>query len=191
MAAKRTLTTPDLVVLSMLSEKPRHGYELNLELERRDVRDWAGISRPQVYYSLAKLARAHLIRPAPAADREGPGPEREVYAVTAAGRTALVRALERADWAEHCEVPPFLTWMALSQHARPAAVAEQIERRRGFLDTQLARERQTLGYFENEEGYEFDAARSMVELTIAQFEAELDWLKRVKRRFARYTQGAL
>ena len=56
-------TTPDLVVLSLLAEKPRHGYEVNQELEWRDVRDWAGISRPQVYYSLAKLARNGMIHP--------------------------------------------------------------------------------------------------------------------------------
>ena len=49
---------PDLVLLSLLAERPQHGYQANLELERRQVRDWAGISRPQVYYSLEKLARA-------------------------------------------------------------------------------------------------------------------------------------
>ena len=55
-AKKRELTTPDLVLLSLLAERPMHGYQANLELERRQVRDWAGISRPQVYYSLGKLA---------------------------------------------------------------------------------------------------------------------------------------
>ena len=62
-ASKRlALTTPDLVLLSLLAERPMHGYEANLELERREIRDWAGISRPQVYYSLEKLARAGSIR---------------------------------------------------------------------------------------------------------------------------------
>ena len=50
------LTIPDLVLLSLLAERPMHGYEANLELERRCIRDWAAISRPQVYYSLEKLA---------------------------------------------------------------------------------------------------------------------------------------
>lgn len=36
---KRELTTPDLVLLSLLAEGPRHGYEANAELERREVRD--------------------------------------------------------------------------------------------------------------------------------------------------------
>lgn len=190
MAAPRQLTTPDLVVLAMLSEKPRHGYQLNLELERRDVRDWAGISRPQVYYSLAKLARAHLVRPVTSTEHTGSGPDREVYTITTAGKTALARALERSDWAEQRPVPPFLTWMALAQYARPGAFVTQVERRRRFLETQLARERQTLSYFEGHEGFEFDAARSMVELTVAHFEAELEWLKRVRHRFAHYTEGA-
>ncbi|MFI5107117.1 MAG: hypothetical protein ACHP79_19505, partial [Terriglobales bacterium] len=60
-ARKRELTVPDLVLLSLLAEQPMHGYQANLELERRQVEDWAGISRPQVYYSLEKLARLGLV----------------------------------------------------------------------------------------------------------------------------------
>ena len=40
-AAKKTgLTVPDLVLLSLLAEQPMHGYQANLELERRQVQDW-------------------------------------------------------------------------------------------------------------------------------------------------------
>ena len=45
-AKKRELTVPDLVLLSLLAEQPMHGYQANTELERRQVQDWAGISRP-------------------------------------------------------------------------------------------------------------------------------------------------
>src|SRR6202050_3890243 len=94
--AKRThaLTIPDLVLLSLLAERPMHGYEANLELVRREVQDWAGISRPQVYYSLEKLARAGLIRTAEN-DEPSAGPERSVFATTAKGRTALADAVGR------------------------------------------------------------------------------------------------
>jgi hypothetical protein len=60
-ARKRALTTPDLVLLSLLVERPMHGYEANQELVRREVQDWAGVSRPQVYYSLEKLALADAL----------------------------------------------------------------------------------------------------------------------------------
>ena len=91
-ARKRELTTPDLVLLSLLAEGPRHGYQANAELERREVRDWAGISRPQVYYSIEKLAQLGLVR---ASENESAavGPERRVFQTTAKGRAALADAL--------------------------------------------------------------------------------------------------
>src|SRR2546428_14049350 len=90
---KLALTTPDLVLLSLLAERPMHGYQANLELERREVHDWAGISRPQVYYSLKKLVRCGFIRAAESHDPAA-GPERTVFATTAGGRAALAKALE-------------------------------------------------------------------------------------------------
>src|SRR5438445_10038623 len=91
---KTALTVPDLVLLSLLTEQPMHGYQANLELERRQIQDWAGISRPQVYYSLEKLARLGLIRVS--GDQEPAlGPERRVFSTSAKGRSALAAALER------------------------------------------------------------------------------------------------
>src|SRR5438132_11300089 len=92
------LTTPDLVLLSLLVERGMHGYQANLELERRCVRDWAGISRPQVYYSLEKLAAAGLVRAAES-DQPAEGPARRGVETTAKGRAALSGALERGRWA--------------------------------------------------------------------------------------------
>src|SRR5712672_1887530 len=101
---KSSLTTPDLVLLSLLAERAMHGYEANLELERRHVRDWAAISRPQVYYSLEKLAQAGLIRETDS-DEPTAGPERRPYATTTKGRTALAAALEAEDWTTQRERP--------------------------------------------------------------------------------------
>src|SRR6266403_4986082 len=75
------LTTPDLVILSLLAERPMHGYEANATLEDRKIRDWAAVSRPQIYYSLDKLTRLGLIR-AIAEDSPSAGPERRVLQTT-------------------------------------------------------------------------------------------------------------
>jgi DNA-binding PadR family transcriptional regulator len=178
------LTTPDLVLLSLLAERPMHGYEANAELGRRQVRDWAGISRPQVYYSLDKLLRRGLVR---CAGSEEPqlGPERRVVATTAKGREALASALERADWAEQRDKPAFLTWMALSWLARPAVVKRQVERRRKYLEQQLEHERETLSAVLEEVGHESHEAVWMIKLVIAQFETELRWLGEVERDLGR------
>jgi DNA-binding PadR family transcriptional regulator len=179
-----SLTTPDLVLLSLLAERPMHGYEANAELERREVRDWAGISRPQVYYSLEKLARQNLIR---ATESEAPnaGPERRIFETSAKGRAALADALEREDWTTQRERPPFLTWIALSWQVRPGVFLRQIQRRTKFLEAESTREEVTLRAIRKEVGHSFHEAVWMVSLTIQQMRVELRWLRKLAREIPR------
>ncbi|MGB7284618.1 MAG: PadR family transcriptional regulator [Candidatus Acidiferrum sp.] len=177
---KLALTTPDLVLLSLLAERPMHGYQANAVLERREIRDWAGISRPQVYYSLDKLACASLIRSLESGEPAS-GPERSSFETTAKGREALADALERADWTTQRDRPPFLTWVALSWQARPGVFREQIRRRQDFLTRELAGEQETLASILKEVGHPYHEAVWMVSLMIEQFKTELRWLKQVSR----------
>jgi DNA-binding PadR family transcriptional regulator len=178
------LTTPDLVILSLLDERPRHGYDVNAELERRQVRDWAGVSRPQIYYSLDKLARARLIRAIPD-DGPAEGPDRRVFETTVEGRAALAAALERDDWTRERDRPPFLTWMALSWRATPGVFDLQVEKRREFLTREVSRERATLRGVLAEVGHPHHEAVWMLTLMIEQLETELRWLERVGREASR------
>src|SRR5579863_3525765 len=139
----RKISTPDLVLLSLLAERPMHGYQANLELERREIRNWAAISRPQVYYSLEKLAERDLVRPLDSEIPSG-GPERNIYATTARGRAALADALEQEQWAHQRDRPAFLIWLALSWQARPGVLLEQLRRRESFLEKELVREQAVL-----------------------------------------------
>jgi DNA-binding PadR family transcriptional regulator len=175
---KLALTTPDLVLLSLLAERPMHGYQANLELERREIRDWAGISRPQVYYSLEKLERAGMIR-ASESDEPAAGPERSTFETTAKGSAALASALELEEWAMQRERPPFLTWVALSWLARPGTIEKQVQRREEFLKRELAREEETLKSVLEEVGHPYHEAVWMIELMIKQFRTELQWLKKL------------
>jgi DNA-binding PadR family transcriptional regulator len=177
-AKKPGLTVPDLVLLSLLAEQPMHGYQANMELERRQVQDWAGVSRPQVYYSLEKLARLGLIKeagdPEPAL-----GPERRIFSTTVKGRAALAAALEREDWTNQRDRPAFLTWIALSWQASPATVRNQLQRREKFLEAEVERELATLRAVEKEVGHSFHEAVWMINLVIEQFRTELSWLHKV------------
>jgi len=188
-AKKAGLTVPDLVLLSLLAEQPMHGYQANLELERRQVQDWAGVSRPQVYYSLEKLTRLGLI--AETGDREPAlGPERRIFSTTAKGRAALATALEREDWTNQRDRPPFLTWMALSWQTSPATIIKQLQRREKFLEAELARELETLRAVEAEVGHGFHEAVWMIKLVIEQFRAELHWLRQVAAEIPRRAAAA-
>jgi DNA-binding PadR family transcriptional regulator len=175
---KLALTTPDLVLLSLLAERAMHGYQANLELERREIRDWANLSRPQVYYSLEKLARAGLIRRFESGEPAA-GPERSTFETTAKGRAALALALSREEWTTQRDRPAFLTWLGLSWQATPETMRQQLRRRGEFLERELAREKETLDSILKEVGHRHHEAVWMVSLMIEQFETELKWLKRV------------
>jgi DNA-binding PadR family transcriptional regulator len=178
------LTTPDLVLLSLLAERPMHGYQANLELERREIRDWAAISRPLVYYSLEKLARAGLIRSLDT-DKPAGGPERSAFETTEKGRTALADALEREEWTTQRDHPPFLTWLALSWQARPGVFRKQLKKRRKFLLKELAREKKTLQSIYAEVGHKFHEAVWMVGLMMDQLRTEIRWTRQLDRSLAR------
>jgi len=178
------LTTPDLVILSLLAERPMHGYEVNATLENRKIRDWAAVSRPQIYYSLEKLTRLGLIR---ATDEGAPsaGPERRVLRTTEQGRKRLADALESPRWTITRVHQPFLTWLALSWQARPRAFQKQIKQRREFINEQLAEEEATLKDVLTEVGHPYHEAVWMLKLVIAQMELELEWLERLDRESAK------
>jgi len=172
------LTTSDLVILSLLAERPMHGYEVNSTLVDRKIRDWAPVSRPQIYYSLDKLTRLRLIRIA-AEDTASAGPERRVFETTPLGRDRLADALESRRWVHTRPHQPFLIWLALSWQARPRILAMQLNRRKTFLEQRLADERATLKDVLAEVGHPYHEAVWMLQLLMEQSASELRWVQRI------------
>lgn len=172
------LTTPDLVILSLLAERPMHGYEVNAILEDRKIREWAPVSRPQIYYSLDKLTKLGLIRigsdNSPAA-----GPERRVFETTATGRDRLADALEGKHWVNNRVHQPFLIWLALSWQARPRSFRKQLHDRKKILESRLVEERATLKDVLDEVGHPYHEAVWMLQLLIEQTESEKRWVDRL------------
>jgi len=172
------------VILSLLTERPMHGYEVNAELERRQARDWVAISRPQIYYSLDKLARQGLL----AESRDSSpvlGADRRVLRTSAKGRAVLARDLESDSWTNQRERPAFLTWLALSWQATPLVVKRQIQRRMKFLESEITREEETLQAVRDEVGHDYHEAVWMLKLTIGELKSELHWLRQVIRELPR------
>src|SRR5256714_5954820 len=172
------LTTPDLVILSLLAERPMHGYEVNATLEERKIREWAPVSRPQIYYSLDKLTRLGLIRVG-ADESPAAGPERRVFETTASGRDRLADALESKHWVDNRVHQPFLIWLALSWQARPRTFRKQLSDREKILEARLSEERATLKDVLGEVGHPYHEAVWMLQLVIEQMESEKRWVNRL------------
>jgi DNA-binding PadR family transcriptional regulator len=177
-ANQTRLTISDLVILSLLAERPMHGYEVNATLEDRKIRDWAPVSRPQIYYSLDKLTKLKLIR-VTNTDSPSAGPERRVLETTALGREQLADALEATHWVRHRVHQPFLIWLALSWQARPRTFRKQLISRKNLLAEQLEEERATLADVISEVGHPYHEAVWMLQLVIEQKKTELRWVERI------------
>jgi len=157
-----------------------HGYEVNATLEDRNIREWAPVSRPQIYYSLDKLTRLKLIR-VTETDSPSAGPERRVMQTTALGREQLADALEAKHWVTQTAHQPFLIWLALSWQARAKTLRKQLDSRRKLLEERLNREKATLADVLSEVGHQYHEAVWMLQFVIEQTQTELRWVERILR----------
>jgi len=83
-----------LVILGLLSEQPRHGYELRQEVERRLYATYINLSGGSLYYNLSQLERAGHVEKA-WVEQKGRYPTRQVYQITLAGKEYLQAELRR------------------------------------------------------------------------------------------------
>ena len=85
------LTDADMLVLGLVAEMPRHGYELEQEIDRRGMREWTPIGFSSIYFVLGKLEKAGLT----VAQAPDSAKSRKVYSITPEGRAAMTtRTLE-------------------------------------------------------------------------------------------------
>lgn len=83
-----------LAILGLLSEKPRHGYELRQEVEHRLFASYINLSGGSLYYNLGQLERAGYVEKA-WVEQKGRYPARQVYQLTGAGREHLQTEVRR------------------------------------------------------------------------------------------------
>lgn len=141
------MTEAELVVLSMVVERPRHAYEIEQVIAERGMRDWTDIGFSSIYYLLRKMEKAGLVegRRDAAGSR---GPTRTVYSPTPAGFAEWTRASLAALSSAQLRTPFLLGLSNLAglpaQDALAAArsclreldlhLAQVVEKRRGLSD---------------------------------------------------------
>jgi DNA-binding PadR family transcriptional regulator len=86
MTAKE-LTDSELLVLGLVAEMPRHGYELEQVIEQRGMREWTQIGFSSIYFVLGKLEKLALV----AAEKPAGPKAKKAFRITEAGRSALAR----------------------------------------------------------------------------------------------------
>ena len=138
MANKRKVGNPlALAVLSYLTMKPMHPYELSRTL--RDNGDARSIkfNHGSLYMVVQQLARAGFIAEMETS-REGQRPERTVYAITDDGRREAREWLSELIAQPEHEYPHFVTALSLIAALPPAEVVPLLRTRLEALAGQRA-----------------------------------------------------
>jgi DNA-binding PadR family transcriptional regulator len=126
-----------LAVLSYLTQRPMHPYELGRTLREHDDARSIKYNHGSLYMVVGQLAKAGFITELETT-RDGARPERTVYALTDAGRRELRDWLRELVQEPQHEYPQFVAALSLIAALPPSEVVELLGRRLGRLATQRA-----------------------------------------------------
>jgi DNA-binding PadR family transcriptional regulator len=126
-----------LAVLSYLTERPMHAYELNRTLKDRDAARTFKLSYGALYGVVRQLAGAGLIR-AVGTGQRGRLPRHTVYELTDAGRAEMRAWLTELLSQPQYEYPAFAAALSLVAVLPPDEVAGLLRTRLGHINSATA-----------------------------------------------------
>jgi DNA-binding PadR family transcriptional regulator len=81
----KNLTDAELLLLGLVAEMPRHGYQLEQVIEQRLMREWTQIGFSSIYFVLGKLQKLKLVAP----DQPTGTTAKKVFHITPLGSATL------------------------------------------------------------------------------------------------------
>ncbi len=84
------LSNIEVILLSIVNEKPSYAYEIDKIIDGRDMRKWVRIGVASIYQVLKRLEEREFVYSKK--EKEGKMPDRKRYYITDSGRMALIEA---------------------------------------------------------------------------------------------------
>lgn len=170
-------------LLGLLAQRPRHGYELHAAFEAvvGGERNW-DVKPAQIYTTLARLEESGLVMEE--GIEQGGGPEKRIYAITTAGRSALSLWFASGIALEHQRDEFFIKLLL--------AIATGEVDPRQVIQTQRSKLHQDLHALTAQRN-KIDAKRMLAQVllydkTIMHVEADLRWLDMIEARLEDVTR---
>jgi DNA-binding PadR family transcriptional regulator len=159
-----------MLVMGLVAEMPRHGYELEQVIEQRAMREWTEIGFSSIYFVLGKLEARKLV----SAKKAGPANTRarKIYSVTAAGR----RALNAQTLASLSRIRPTYSSVLLGMINWPALDRDEALGALQIRSTELEKEQKRLKDLQTAQQPLPDFVEALFEHSIGQLRAEAVWV---------------
>ncbi len=174
MAKRKMSNLLALAVLSLLTERPMHPYEISSVMKQRELSTVIKLNYSSLYAVMETLQREGLIVPVET-QREGRYPERTVYTTTDAGQSELLdwlRSLLRQPMMEYSQ---FAAGLAFLGNLSPIEVVTLLEEHSRHLEKQMSETRASI-----ERGLQIGVDRLFLtedRYTLALLEARLTFIR--------------
>jgi DNA-binding PadR family transcriptional regulator len=166
----------DLVLLGLLSEAPRHGYDIKQQIEHRHMEGWVGITMPAIYKGLTRLEGKNDL--SARSESTATHPDRKVYSITEQGRETFQHLLHES--LTELEHPYFrlLMGFGFSHLSEKQALLESLALRQERIKALKVEVKETKKEMRKRDCIP-ETATEIVQYYIDLIELERKWLKRV------------
>jgi len=176
MAPRKRSNLLALAVLSLLTERPMHPYEMSALMRERGLASTVKLNFGALYAVIESLQRLGLIVPMET-QRQGHHPERTIYANTEEGRAEFIdwlRVLIRMPATEYSQ---FVAGLALIAHLSPTEAVTLLQDRVRSISVKIEEQ-----YSDLEIGKQRGVDRIFLiedEYRLAQLENEREWIQKL------------
>ena len=167
----KNLTDSELLVLGLVAEMPRHGYELEQAIEERGMREWTQIGFSSIYYVLNRLEQKGLIK----ANIPASAKAKKSYEMTPKGQETLVDQTLATLKSIQPTYPSLLLGMIHWSVLTRDQALDALKTRKSALANELERIERI--HFEQQPLPDY--VDSIFEFSIGQLKAEADWIDRI------------
>ena len=173
------MTNSELAILSLITEAPRHGYEIEQLIRERGMRNWTEIAFSSIYYILDRLVQQGFAT-AKLFPGSGGRPNRKVYTANPAGRSALKNETIKALREPEPGNPRFLLALSCLLHLSREEIRSALQARHNALNGII----EELSSHPDQLNDKSPAhVRAMFEYSLTLLLAERSWLEDYIQRF--------
>jgi DNA-binding PadR family transcriptional regulator len=166
------MTNAEMTILSLIAEKPRHGYEIEQVIEEREMRNWTEVGFSSIYYVLKKLEKRGFLE-GKSENAAGRGPARKVYRLTPAGLEAFHKAMMKAL---SSPIPPYSTFLLGLSRLQEIPMDDALHALRQYRQKMIARAEHLRTRWSLTEAHSPFNVNALFDLSMTLIDAELSWV---------------
>ena len=173
------MTQIEIVLLALLYEKDRHGYEIESVIEERNMRNWTKIGFSSIYNSLKNLEKKGLI--GSRYEEEYGAPARKVYFVNDTAKESVCETIKKILHSPERVYSEFSIGLAFSHFLTEEETCECLVKYRESLE----KRRQTIlqSYSEQPAVQNIIHIKALFTHPLKLIEAEVEWINDLLKEF--------